>query len=340
MANLIEDILWEAGIYQLEQTDLVIGGEDGISNTQAKQLANRTAWLKDKVGVITHFDDFAPVAATSTLDDTVIGKAVIIDANNATIAITLPPASGVRNGSIIPITAINVNKSQVAVSAPGVTKIKYGGTLYQTIYLDEAEQIWLITNGSDWTLMPLKFAMQNVGEIFYSYRVLPGTIALHGQLVNRADEARIWTFANDPAGATSLVTEVQWFSSLNYRGFFSKGNESTTLRLPDLRSQFIRGLDSSRGLSYGRTSSAAGGYEADNNKSHNHTYRDRYYPESGGVNSAPQREQMPNNYNNKFGSGDTDNDNTQWLYYDSNSGSSGGTEAVSKNIGLIPLMRK
>lgn len=49
MANLNEQDEWPLGIYQIELTDPVEGGPDGISNVQAKQLANRTVWLKDKV---------------------------------------------------------------------------------------------------------------------------------------------------------------------------------------------------------------------------------------------------------------------------------------------------
>lgn len=49
MADLIETVQWEATIYQLETTDPVKGGNDGISNRQAKQLANRTAYLKQQV---------------------------------------------------------------------------------------------------------------------------------------------------------------------------------------------------------------------------------------------------------------------------------------------------
>ncbi len=46
MANVTETPTYPDGIYRIETTDPVIGGEDGISNVQAKQLANRTAWLK------------------------------------------------------------------------------------------------------------------------------------------------------------------------------------------------------------------------------------------------------------------------------------------------------
>ncbi|WP_419720944.1 phage tail protein [Pectobacterium carotovorum] len=48
MANLPEQKEWIDGIYQLETSDPVIGGPGGISNRQAEQLANRTAYLKEQ----------------------------------------------------------------------------------------------------------------------------------------------------------------------------------------------------------------------------------------------------------------------------------------------------
>ena len=52
MANLNETAQWETGIYQLETSDPVMGGPDGIDNRQAKQLANRTLWLKNQTEVL------------------------------------------------------------------------------------------------------------------------------------------------------------------------------------------------------------------------------------------------------------------------------------------------
>lgn len=48
MANINELEQYEAGIYQIETTDPVMGGPDGISNKAAKQLANRTKYLKKR----------------------------------------------------------------------------------------------------------------------------------------------------------------------------------------------------------------------------------------------------------------------------------------------------
>lgn len=46
MANIKEKDIWEDHIYQIETSDPVLGGENGIANRQAKQLASRTQYLK------------------------------------------------------------------------------------------------------------------------------------------------------------------------------------------------------------------------------------------------------------------------------------------------------
>ncbi|EJC1071015.1 hypothetical protein MX230_000543, partial [Vibrio cholerae] len=48
MANLNEEPVWEAGIYQFETNDPVEGGPEGIDNKPTRQLANRTAYLKEE----------------------------------------------------------------------------------------------------------------------------------------------------------------------------------------------------------------------------------------------------------------------------------------------------
>lgn len=39
---------WVDDLYQIEMTDPVMGGADGVANRQAKQLGARTQWLKKK----------------------------------------------------------------------------------------------------------------------------------------------------------------------------------------------------------------------------------------------------------------------------------------------------
>lgn len=58
MAGLLEQAQWDAEIYQIEQTDPVVGGPpdlaqgQGITNVPHQALANRTAWLKAQVDAL------------------------------------------------------------------------------------------------------------------------------------------------------------------------------------------------------------------------------------------------------------------------------------------------
>ncbi|MDO5101486.1 MAG: hypothetical protein Q4D91_01060 [Lautropia sp.] len=49
MAHLPEESKFDEGVYQLEMTDPVVGGPNGISNSPLRNLANRTRWLKDQL---------------------------------------------------------------------------------------------------------------------------------------------------------------------------------------------------------------------------------------------------------------------------------------------------
>jgi hypothetical protein len=46
MSNISETNQWDAGVYQIEETDPVQGGPNGVDNQPHKNLANRTQYLK------------------------------------------------------------------------------------------------------------------------------------------------------------------------------------------------------------------------------------------------------------------------------------------------------
>lgn len=48
MTNLAEASTFDAGVFELQTTDLVLGGPGGPSNTAAQNLTNRTRWLFDQ----------------------------------------------------------------------------------------------------------------------------------------------------------------------------------------------------------------------------------------------------------------------------------------------------
>ncbi|HIB1401446.1 TPA: tail fiber protein [Salmonella enterica subsp. enterica serovar Muenchen] len=49
MGKLTELEQWEDDVYQIETSDPVLGGPEGVSNRPQKQLANRTQWLKKQL---------------------------------------------------------------------------------------------------------------------------------------------------------------------------------------------------------------------------------------------------------------------------------------------------
>lgn len=109
MTNLTETETWEEGVYQIELTDPVVGGADGISNRQAKQLANRTTWLKARVdalisGTVSAFKATKlATARTLSISGAGTGSASFDGSANANIALTLAD-SGVGAGSYPKVT--------------------------------------------------------------------------------------------------------------------------------------------------------------------------------------------------------------------------------------------
>ena len=116
MANLPEVDQWVAGIYQLETTDPVLGGPDGVDNEQAKQLANRTLYLKNLLDALTNTVaakaplDSAPLtgtptAPTPTLGDnsTRIATMAALQAELAAAAVISDSELSVRVASTAPI---------------------------------------------------------------------------------------------------------------------------------------------------------------------------------------------------------------------------------------------
>ena len=117
MANLRETQTWETGIYQIEKTDPVVGGEEGISNKQAKQLANRTAYLKkevetkaNKTDLTTGLNGKANSSHTHTMDNiTGLSAAMNAKANLASPTFTGAPKA--------PTPAQTVNDTTLATTA-------------------------------------------------------------------------------------------------------------------------------------------------------------------------------------------------------------------------------
>ena len=138
MANLPETPQWEEGVYQIEVSDPVLGGPDGISNRQAKQLASRTSYLKQQVekggsdlekhiAAADPHTQYAP-KASPTFTGSPAAPTVVKTDNSTKLATTghvksvvaeyAPLASPALTGSpTAPTAAQTVNNTQLATTA-------------------------------------------------------------------------------------------------------------------------------------------------------------------------------------------------------------------------------
>ena len=82
MSGLVEQAQWENEVYQIEQTDPVVGGppdlaaQEGFTNVPHLHLANRTLWLKAQLEALqTALDDFDVSGDVQTAIDAVLDGA-------------------------------------------------------------------------------------------------------------------------------------------------------------------------------------------------------------------------------------------------------------------------
>lgn len=130
MTNLTEKEQWEDGVYQIEKTDPVVGGPDGLSNRQGQQLANRTKYLKGLVdGLLGGARNAAIAVKLATarvinLTGDAGGSANFDGSANASITVTLAK-TGVAAGTYGSVT---VDEKGRVMAGTVITAVANGGT--------------------------------------------------------------------------------------------------------------------------------------------------------------------------------------------------------------------
>ena len=270
MADLTESSTWEPGIYQLEVNDPVdagVGG-NGVSNRQAKELANRTVYLKDHVdaleandpvqdaaitaieatGIVTYggrkFKNKLVVSANTTLTATEFGQLIEID--TAGVIVTMPLSSYPDSGMVFGV-----------FNSSGGTAVLSSGA-------------WsFIPNIGPITLEPGDFvevAFASTGYLITSIQ----------QVSSFVPEGTVTAFAANTPPAGYLACNGAAISQTTYAKLYTRiglmfgAGGAGTFRVPDLRGEFIRGWDNGRGIDTGRVFATA---QADELKSHDHTYK-------------------------------------------------------------------
>ena len=315
MANLTESSTYEAGIYQIELSDSVIGGPTGISNTQAKQLANRTKFLKDKVDALAAGTEIADGALTRAkmkngvmstfVRNCILSGPVTSSGGPANVTATLNTPNFILDGSPVPIrmtfaggfddkgqvdyigkwavdsshdlstmgvtmnatdvyvfAELNPNTGSVTIGADLVSNFKYnlgepagGGYWWQA-----SQGRWLGWSPDfiSWSIpkyivILARFTRNSSGNItgvfqqnFRESLENPSATPV-GSVVAMYRE-----LTNPPAGYVACNgASLQRAAYPVLASMISPGT-STAFTVPDLRGQFIRGLDAGAGVDIGR----------------------------------------------------------------------------------------
>lgn len=253
------------------------------SETQSNQLAlaiqkivadavagvgNTWGNLEDKPLAITSLLSIITLNSTTTLSNEQLGI-VLIDASASDIAITLPLSNQANKAVRVTLFRLDNSTHKVTVKAATGENINFhtkrGVSGYGFFYLMGAGDYWqLMADGNKSWFKLNRLDGTALGRInFDASTEVPegGYLIANGSLLSRSEYPWLWDFAQQSA---MLVDEA---ARVGMEGCFTIGDGSTTFRIPDLRGEFIRALDSSRGIDVDRV---AGSWQADEFKSHVH----------------------------------------------------------------------
>lgn len=335
---------WVPQIYQFEETDVVLGGPNGIDNVPLKNLADRTIFLYNKIGLAQNFDGYRDISHGYNIAPANAGQLQCAFAAGVS-DITLNDASDFKPGTIIPIAAYCNDQSVIRLIPSNGQQFYFLDGQEPILYMHNNESILLIALNGHFKVLNASGNFKCAGEEIKSRKVLNNTLPFVGQELQRALYPRLWKFITTLNFGQEVTNEATYFSdAVTYRGLFTTGNGTTTFRLPDERGMFDRMLDRingvSRGLDNARGHNYPGGYQADAMAYHAHTFKDRYYSGSAGeLANAGTKESQPTGYNNRIGSNATDSDNTQFAYINAGTDYVGEGENRPKNIGKINLIK-
>jgi microcystin-dependent protein len=303
MANLTEVSSYDAGVYQIETTDPVSGGPNGIANMPTRNLANRTNFLKLMVDAIERMAgvvvrrNWVPLTVFS-VDDVALNsgtwyRCVSNHTSGATFAGDLAARWVVFQNVFIKVGSIPTWNQSTTGNAATATNVAYTG-------LTGTVPIWnQSTTGNAATASNVAYSgltgtvptwnQSTTGNAAtatnVAYSGLTGTVPTWNQSTtgnaatatnagNGVPPGAVMAFAQITAPTGWLKANGALISRATFAALFASigttfgaGNGSTTFGLPDMRGEFVRGWDDGRGVDSGRGfGSAQGGSNA------NHTH--------------------------------------------------------------------
>lgn len=273
MATLSETQQFDP-VYQLETTDVVVGGPGGTANVQPQQLVNRTAWLKQQLESLgPNLEAHVAVAASETVAGHILLAAIsetLAGTNNTksvtpkglksaidafhTFLVGVAPATldqfneiaaAFGNDPNFSTTIMNLLGLKAPLVSPPLSGIPTAPTAAPGTNTQQLA-----------TTAFVKIAIENISAI-----AIPS-----GTIIHIAKSTAPTGYLKANGALLSRTTYAALFGVIGTT--FGVGDGSTTFALPDLRAEFIRGWDDARGVDAGRL---MGSGQADMFASHTHT---------------------------------------------------------------------
>jgi hypothetical protein len=233
------------------------------------------------------------ISTNTTLDPASdMNKLIMIRADTASIAVTIPAVEDIPLNSFIPIET-NINNSKPAtVTTTGGQFIYFRNTSKTSVFMHPGEVLWLFRDDDGlYVINDFYLCYKDLGRPLPSYKADLNELVCKGQVLIRADYPRLWEYVSSMG--SSLVSETTWQTAnvyrqgntytttppvgsyitiaRPYRGCFSTGDGSTTFRLPDLMNLGVRGVKAETGSDDERFHNKPGGYQDHLQQQHYHT---------------------------------------------------------------------
>lgn len=250
MANLIENASFDATVYRIDQNDAVQGwnGADiGIDNLQAQALANRTQWLKSRVDLgprITGFDTFTPVSSSQVFNltpATLLGKHVRANIASFDLELSLPLTTAVSDGGNVSVSAEPGTSAPFHLSQARYVRItpQAGDKIYDAATNQLADEVFVFPYSV------VRIHKLEAGKWIF-WKVAAKEDAPAGMISAWGANTVPYGWMECNGAAISRAVYANLFANIGTA--FGAGNGTTTFNLPDLRGEFIRGWDNSRGV--------------------------------------------------------------------------------------------
>lgn len=340
MFNITEDISsWPSDVRGYQTNTPVIGGDNttpGDSNLPLQDVANRTGYLYDRVG---RFEDVVVITGNATITAASKYKLNYISIASGNAIITIDDVANFQTGAILAFKCNCPDKKMITFQTTSSQLIDDGIVAVSKKYAAKGEEFKLVAAGDHWLMIDAKGNWDKVGqEDLLRFQPTNSIIAngctpeISGVLLSRTDLPRLWEKVSPVA-----IDDATWLSNIAYRGYWSRGNGSTSFRSPDYRAMVFRGLDLGRGIRVGQLDNTPGSYEADGLLSHNHVSGNwnragAKASEVGGVQTPGATDNANAPFEYRVGGMDTT------LWEDARIKAVGNAENTVKNAGLLPII--